>query len=50
MIKIAYFVHGTTTDNEKHLSSGWYDVGLSELGRKQSLELKEQISLRWMFY
>ena len=41
-IKITYFVHGTTTDNEKHISSGWSDVELSELGRKQSLELKEQ--------
>ena len=41
-IKITYFVHGTTTDNEKGISSGWSDVGLSELGRKQSLELKEQ--------
>jgi len=40
-IKITYFVHGTTTDNEKHLSSGWADVQLSELGRKQSLELKD---------
>ena len=39
-IKITYFVHGTTTDNEKHLSSGWADVELSELGKKQSVELK----------
>ena len=42
MIKITYFVHGTTTDNEKQISSGWSDAQLSELGRKQSLELKEQ--------
>ena len=41
-IKITYFVHGTTTDNEKEISSGWKDVELSELGRKQSVELKEQ--------
>jgi len=41
-IKITYFVHGTTTDNETHISSGWNDVDLSELGRKQSIELKEQ--------
>jgi broad specificity phosphatase PhoE len=40
--QITYFVHGTTTDNEKHISSGWKDVELSELGRKQSIELKEQ--------
>lgn len=41
-IKITYFVHGTTTDNEKNISSGWFDVGLSELGKKQSVELKEK--------
>ena len=43
MIKITYFVHGTTTDNEKEISSGWSDVGLSELGKKQSIDLKDQI-------
>ena len=43
-IKITYFVHGTTTDNEKGISSGWFDVELSELGVKQSIDLKEQIS------
>lgn len=42
-IEITYFVHGTTTDNEKDISSGWFDVGLSELGVKQSIELKDQI-------
>lgn len=42
-IKIIYFVHGTTTDNEKDISSGWYDVGLSDLGVKQSVDLKDQI-------
>ena len=41
-IKITYFVHGTTTDNEQHISSGWKDVELSELGVKQSVDLKEQ--------
>src|SRR3989338_8229710 len=41
-IQITYFVHGTTTDNEQHISSGWKDVELSELGRKQSIELREQ--------
>jgi len=41
-IKIIYFVHGTTTDNEKEISSGWKDVELSELGVKQSVDLKEQ--------
>jgi alpha-ribazole phosphatase/probable phosphoglycerate mutase len=42
-IKITYFVHGTTTDNEKGISSGWSDVELSELGKKQSIELKNKI-------
>jgi len=41
-IKITYFVHGTTTDNEKEISSGWKDVELSELGIKQSIALKEK--------
>lgn len=42
-IKITYFVHGTTTDNQKEILSGWSDVGLSDLGVKQSIDLKEQI-------
>lgn len=42
-VKITYFVHGTTTDNEKEISSGWFDVGLSDLGIKQSIELKDKI-------
>lgn len=41
-VKITYFVHGTTTDNEKEISSGWKDVELSELGINQSIALKEQ--------
>jgi broad specificity phosphatase PhoE len=41
-VKITYFVHGTTTDNEKEVSSGWSDVELSDLGIKQSRELTEQ--------
>lgn len=42
-VNITYFVHGTTTDNEKEISSGWYDVELSEKGIKQSVNLKDQI-------
>ncbi|OGI15351.1 hypothetical protein A3K63_05535 [Candidatus Micrarchaeota archaeon RBG_16_49_10] len=42
-VKITYFVHGTTTDNEKRISSGWYDVELSDLGVRQSIELKDKI-------
>jgi broad specificity phosphatase PhoE len=41
-VKITYFVHGTTTDNEKEISSGWSDVELSELGIEQSKKLREQ--------
>ena len=40
-IKITYFVHGTTTDNEEHKSSGWNDVELSETGIRQSKELTD---------
>lgn len=42
-IKITYFVHGTTTDNEKEISSGWSDVELSELGIKQSIDLRDLV-------
>ena len=42
MIKITYFVHGTTTDNEQHISSGWKDVELSALGIQQSKDLQGQ--------
>lgn len=41
-VRITYFCHGTTTDNEAHISSGWKDVALSELGVRQSKELREQ--------
>ena len=38
-IHITYFVHGTTIDNEKEVSSGWKDVELSPLGTEQSQTL-----------
>jgi broad specificity phosphatase PhoE len=38
-VQITYFVHGTTTDNEANISSGWYDVELSALGIQQSKDL-----------
>ncbi len=41
-VKITYFVHGTTLDNEKGISSGWADVELSEKGLQQSKELVTQ--------
>ncbi len=43
-VKITYFVHGTTADNEQNISSGWFDVGLSELGVQQSVALKDKIA------
>jgi alpha-ribazole phosphatase/probable phosphoglycerate mutase len=42
IVQITYFVHGTTIDNEQGLSSGWKDCELSELGKKQSMELRSQ--------
>src|SRR3989344_6477942 len=39
-IKITYFVHGTTTDNENGISSGWSGAELSDLGKKQSIKLR----------
>lgn len=39
MVKITYFVHGTTTDNERELATGWLPGELSELGEKQAREL-----------
>jgi len=42
-IKITYFVHGTSVDNENKVSSGWSDAELSEAGIRQSKELKDKI-------
>lgn len=44
-VKIIYFVHGTTTDNLDHKSTGWIPGELSEKGIQQSIDLKEQINL-----
>jgi fused signal recognition particle receptor len=43
-IKITYFVHGTTTENEKGIASGWSNAELSELGRKQSTDLRGMVN------
>lgn len=43
VVNITYLVHGTTTDNEKNISSGWYDVSLSRMGKEQSISLKHKI-------
>ncbi len=42
MVKIFFEAHSTTIDNEAGRASGWNDVDLSELGLKQSEELKER--------
>jgi len=44
MITITYFVHGTTTDNEQHLATGWLPVELSPAGREQAVKLGEQVA------
>ena len=46
-VLITYFVHGTTKDNEKNISSGWNNVDLSEMGVKQSKELKDKIKNKY---
>ncbi|MFA7170132.1 MAG: histidine phosphatase family protein [Candidatus Paceibacterota bacterium] len=42
MVTIIFESHGTTSDNEAKISSGWFDVDLSDLGRKQAEELGER--------
>ncbi len=43
MIKIIYFVHGTTTDNASKLCSGWKEAMLNDLGREQAKKLGNTI-------
>ncbi|MFA5021957.1 MAG: histidine phosphatase family protein [Patescibacteria group bacterium] len=45
-VKITYFVHGTTTDNEKDLASGWADPKLSPLGINQAKELGKLVAAK----
>lgn len=44
MVTITYFVHGTTTDNEQELATGWLPGELSELGKQRSKQLGKQVS------
>lgn len=44
MLKITYFVHGTTTDNEKKLATGWRPGELSLCGREQAKKLGELVT------
>lgn len=41
--RIIYFVHGTTYDNQSNLCSGFKDVSLNELGKKQAFNLGKTI-------
>lgn len=44
-VKLIYFVHGTTTDNLEHKSTGWHPGELSEKGIQQSRDLADQIDM-----
>lgn len=44
MVIITYFVHGTTTDNEKGIATGWNDGVLSPLGIEQSKDLRPMVA------
>lgn len=44
-VKLIYFVHGTTTDNLEHKSTGWNNGVLSEKGIQQSYDLINQINI-----
>jgi broad specificity phosphatase PhoE len=41
-VNITYFAHSTSVDNLADVSSGWNDAPLSELGTRQSEELRNQ--------
>lgn len=43
-VKITYFVHGTTIDNERGLCTGWAPGELSQLGIQQVKELGSQVA------
>jgi len=42
-VKITYFVHGTTTDNETDLATGWNPGELTKRGVEQSKELWKMV-------
>ena len=44
-VKTTYFVHGTTTDNLEHKSTGWLPGELAEKGIEQSITLKTQVDI-----
>jgi len=44
VVKITYFVHGTTTDNEQGIATGWNPGELSVLWISQAKELKHLVA------
>ena len=42
-MKITYFVHGTTTDNEQGIATGWHQGELSKDGIKKTKKLANQL-------
>jgi broad specificity phosphatase PhoE len=44
MVTLTYFVHGTTTDNEQELATGWLPGELSPKGIEQAKQLGQQIA------
>jgi len=46
-VLITYFVHGTTTDNENGIATGWAQGELSKLGLKQAKELGEVVGNKY---
>lgn len=43
-VRITYLVHGTTTDNEQDLATGWLPGELSEVGKMQAKQLGQQVA------
>lgn len=43
-VQITYFVHGTTTDNEQNLATGWLPGELSEAGKEQAKNLGDMVA------
>ncbi|HEX8763363.1 MAG TPA: histidine phosphatase family protein [Candidatus Saccharimonadales bacterium] len=43
-VEITYFVHGTTTDNEQNLATGWRPGELSDTGREQAAQLGRRVA------
>ena len=44
MVRITYFTHSTTTDNERGIATGWQPGELSPRGREQATSLATQLA------